>query len=69
MKLTFMRDHVAVRTHDIAGTETLMFQTDFPHGVSTYPNSRKMIDELFAGMDEAVRDQIVYGNAAKLYGF
>lgn len=69
VKLTFMRDMVAVRTHDIAGTETLMFQTDFPHGVSTYPNSRKIVDELFQGIDPAVRHRIVYQTAADLYGF
>ena len=69
MRLTFLRDRVAVRTHDLAGTETLMFQTDFPHGVSTYPNSRKIVDELFAGIDDSVRHKIVYQNAADLYGF
>jgi predicted TIM-barrel fold metal-dependent hydrolase len=69
MRLTFLRDLVAVRTHDIAGTETLMFQTDFPHGVSTYPNSRKIVDELFVGVSHDVRRKIVYQNAADLYGF
>jgi predicted TIM-barrel fold metal-dependent hydrolase len=69
IKCTFMRDLVAVRTHDLAGTETLMFQTDFPHGVSTYPHSRKTVDELFAGIDDDIRHRIVYQNAADLYGF
>ena len=69
IKATFMRDLVAVQTHNLIGTETLMFQTDFPHGVSTYPNSRKMIDELFAGIDEETRDMIVFRNASQLYGF
>jgi predicted TIM-barrel fold metal-dependent hydrolase len=69
VKCTFMRDLVAVRTHDLVGTESLMFQTDFPHGVSTYPNSRKMIDELFAGVSDDVLSKIVYQNAADTYGF
>src|SRR3546814_9841032 len=34
IKLTFLRDTVAIRTHDLLGTDTLMFQTDFPHGIS-----------------------------------
>jgi hypothetical protein len=46
-----------------------MFQTDFPHGVSTYPHSRKMCDDLFAGVGSSVRDKIVYQNAADAYGF
>jgi predicted TIM-barrel fold metal-dependent hydrolase len=69
IKLTFLRDTVAIRTYDLLGVDTLMFQTDFPHGISTYPNSRKMCDAMFAGVDEAVRDKIVYHNAANLYGF
>jgi predicted TIM-barrel fold metal-dependent hydrolase len=69
IKLTFLRDTVAIRTHDLLGTDTLMFQTDFPHGISTYPNSRKMCDEMFAGIDTAIRDKIVYQTAADLYGF
>jgi predicted TIM-barrel fold metal-dependent hydrolase len=69
IKLTFLRDTVAIRTHDLLGTDTLMFQTDFPHGISTYPNSRQMCDDMFAGVDPAVRDKIVYQTAAELYGF
>jgi predicted TIM-barrel fold metal-dependent hydrolase len=69
MRLTFLRDFVAIRTYDMVGAETLMFQTDFPHGVSTYPNSRKMCEKLFAGIDETVRHKIVYQNAADVYGF
>jgi predicted TIM-barrel fold metal-dependent hydrolase len=37
--------------------------------VSTYPNSRKLVDEMFAGIDTAERDKIVYQTAADLYGF
>lgn len=69
IKLTFLRDTVAIRTYDLLGEDTLMFQTDFPHGISTYPNSRAMCDAMFEGVDPAVRDKIVYHNAAKLYGF
>src|SRR3546814_14226272 len=66
IKLTFLRDTVAIRTHDLLGTDTLMFQTDFPHGISTYPNSRKMCDDMFAGIDPTIRDKIVYQTAADL---
>jgi predicted TIM-barrel fold metal-dependent hydrolase len=59
IKLTFLRDTVAIRTHDLLGEDTLMFQTDFPHGIRTYPNSRAMCDAMFDGVDPAVRDKIV----------
>src|SRR3546814_9819924 len=67
IKLTYLRDTVAIRTCDLLGEDTLMFQTDFPHGISTYPNSRKMCDDMFAGVDPALRDKIVYQTAADLY--
>src|SRR3546814_19331991 len=66
--LTYLRDTVAIRTHDLLGTDTLMFQTDFPHGISTYPNSRKMCDDMFAGIDPKIRDKIVYQTEADIYG-
>jgi uncharacterized protein len=69
IKLTFMRDTVAVKMYEMLGDNTLMFQTDFPHGVSTYPNSRQMVDDAFEGMPTEVRDRIAYHNAAELYGF
>jgi len=69
IRVNFMRDPVAVRTWDLVGAETLMFHTDFPHGVSTYPNSRAILDELFEGVPDTVRHQIVWQTAADLYGF
>lgn len=69
IKLTFMRDIVAIRCHDLLGTETLMYQTDFPHGVSTYPNTRQMADEMFAGLSDDARDKIVCKTAETLYQF
>jgi uncharacterized protein len=69
IRLTFLRDLVAVRTYDLVGLETLMFQTDFPHGVSTYPNSRKIAEELTQDVSDEARERIVFGNAAALYGF
>ena len=40
----------------MAGTGTLMFQANLPYDVSTYPHSRKVINELFDGVGSAVSD-------------
>ncbi|ATE66521.1 amidohydrolase family protein [Rhizorhabdus dicambivorans] len=69
VKAAFMRDHVVARFHDMIGTETLMFQTDFPHSVSTFPNTQAFVQKLLAGVDPVARDKMLYQNAADLYGF
>ena len=47
-----------------------MWASDYPHGDSTWPNSRKAIAESGLGtLDAATRNKIVFANAAQLYGF
>jgi uncharacterized protein len=69
VRATFMRDRAALLARDIIGPETLMWGSDFPHHVSTWPNSHAEIDAQFRDVDAAVRDQVVYGNVRALYGF
>jgi uncharacterized protein len=66
---TFMRDRTAVAAHAVTGPEMLMFGTDFPHHVSTWPHSVKSITEELADVPDAVAEQIVWKNAARHYGF
>ena len=67
--ITFMRDRAAVLTREIVGERVLLWGNDFPHHVSTWPHSRQVLDECFEGQPESVRESIVAGNAAALYGF
>jgi predicted TIM-barrel fold metal-dependent hydrolase len=69
IKLTYMRDRTAVLAHEVIGADTMMWSTDFPHHVSTWPSSRSVLDEQFAGQDPALRHQVVCGNVRQLYGF
>jgi predicted TIM-barrel fold metal-dependent hydrolase len=45
-----------------------MWSSDYPHTDTTWPNSRKAIDETLEGVAEEERRKIVGGNAARLYG-
>ncbi len=65
---TFIEDPVGVRERHTIGLGVIMWSNDYPHSDSTWPHSRKAIDEHFAGVPEAERHQIVAGNAAALYG-
>jgi len=49
------------------GTENLMWSSDYPHPVSTWPKSRLVVDELFEGIPDAERDAIVCHNAARIW--
>ncbi len=69
VRVTFMRDRTAVLAAEVIGAETLMWGNDFPHHVSTWPNSKKVLDEHFHDQSPALRDRIVRDNAAELYGF
>lgn len=48
--------------------DNVMFETDFPHPTCLYGNVRERIDAAFAGVDDTVRQKVLWGNAARLYG-
>ena len=64
---TFQEDPVGPATWEMFGEDNYMWASDFPHTDSTFPNSHGWIDENFAKVPGAVREKIVYGNAAALY--
>jgi predicted TIM-barrel fold metal-dependent hydrolase len=49
------------------GIDQLLWGSDFPHPEGTWPHSKKVVDQLFAGVPEAEREAIVGGNVAKIY--
>jgi hypothetical protein len=54
--------------HEI-GVDRIMWGTDYPHTEGTYPYTRENLRLSFAGMEPAEIQQLVGGNAAKVYGF
>ena len=67
IKMTFMRDRAAIKTHEIVGTDSLMWGNDFPHQTSTWPHSKEALDVMFEGQPDDVRRAIVCDNVRKLY--
>ena len=65
---TFQDDPIGPATHEVFGADNYMWASDFPHSDSTFPDSRKWIEKNFAGVPDAVKQRIVYRNAAQLYG-
>jgi uncharacterized protein len=69
IRLTFMRDRAAVLCLEVTGPEMLMWSSDFPHHVSTWPRSRAVIDEQLRDQPAEIRSLLVCGNVSSLYGF
>jgi predicted TIM-barrel fold metal-dependent hydrolase len=55
---------------DLIGIDQIMFETDYPHAESSYPNSAEFARKMFdaAGLDETERYKVLRGNAIRAYG-
>jgi predicted TIM-barrel fold metal-dependent hydrolase len=51
------------------GVDRIMWGSDYPHNESSFPYSREAIAFSFAGVSPADTEQMLGGNAARLYGF
>lgn len=65
--LTFVQDFYGIRNRHDIGIDNMMWSTDYPHHISDWPYSRKIANEMFAGVPDEERYKICAGNAAKLY--
>ncbi len=60
---------MGVTNREVIGVENIMWSSDCPHTVSTWPHSREVVERDFRGVPENEKRQIVLENAARLYGF
>jgi predicted TIM-barrel fold metal-dependent hydrolase len=65
---TFIDDPVGVATRQFIGVDNIMWSSDYPHTVSTWPHSREVVARDLQGVPEAEARKIVWDNAARLYG-
>jgi len=67
--LSFQEDAIGIRLRDTIGVDNMMWGSDYPHSESTFPQSRKILAEILAGVPEDEQAKIVGGNTARVYGF
>jgi len=67
--LSFQEDAIGIRLRDVIGVDNMMWGSDYPHSESTFPQSRKIIAEILAGVPDDEQARIVGGNAARFYKF
>jgi predicted TIM-barrel fold metal-dependent hydrolase len=58
---------VGIQLRDYIGVDNILWESDFPHITSTYPNSWEAAEHSLAGVSAADRKKILFGNAARLY--
>ncbi len=60
-------DPSTISTKDAIGVENILFESDYPHGDGTWPDTQEVMERLLRDLpDEEIR-MIAHENAAKLY--
>jgi predicted TIM-barrel fold metal-dependent hydrolase len=62
----FFRDRHGVASLDTVGIDNTTFETDYPHTDSTWPETKKVAQELMAGLPDDVVYKLVRGNAIRM---
>lgn len=52
---------------EIIGVDNVMFETDFPHPTSLYPDPQSHITEALGGVDKVTLNKVLHDNAARCY--
>ena len=63
----FFEDHVGVRLRHEVGVDRMMWSTDFPHVVTRWPQSLKILESQMRGVPEDERRKMVALNAVKFF--
>ena len=67
--LSFQEDAIGIRLRDVIGVDNMMWGSDYPHSESTFPQSRKILAEILAGVPDDEQAKIAGGNTARVYSF
>jgi len=67
--LSFQEDTIGIRLRDVIGVDNMMWGSDYPHSESTFPQSRKILAEILAGVPDDEQAKIAGGNTARVYNF
>ena len=64
---TIMIDRYAVLNRHVIGVNNLMWSSDYPHHGCDWPETRRVVDDMFRDVPEAERRRICAQNAVELY--
>lgn len=63
-----VRDPLALRMRDLLPADRLLWGSDFPHSVTSFPESRRWIGEIFDGAPDDLRRRILVDNPCEYWG-
>jgi predicted TIM-barrel fold metal-dependent hydrolase len=63
----FIYDRIGLRLRYEIGVDKIMWGNDFPHSAGDWPNSRRVIDDMCAGVPEEEKKRILGGNASGFF--
>ncbi len=65
--MTFVRDSAVAALRHHIGVKNILWSSDYPHADTSWPNSKKSIQEHFGAVAADERYLMVAGNAAEIY--
>jgi predicted TIM-barrel fold metal-dependent hydrolase len=67
--ISFVDDPLGVKmVGNVLDADKVMFGSDYPHPASTWPDSQTVIEQQMLALPDAVRQNILGGNARRLFG-
>ena len=63
-------DEIGLANRDVIGMDQICFETDYPHADSTFPHSKKVVEDICtqAGLNDEERYKLLRGNAITAFG-
>ena len=62
----FFRDDFGLKNIADIGVDNVVFETDYPHSDSTWPDTERFVREMTADLDDETLHKIIRGNAIKM---
>jgi predicted TIM-barrel fold metal-dependent hydrolase len=62
----FFSDFHGLKSLDEVGVDNITFETDYPHTDSTWPDTKKIAEEMVSGLDDETVYKIMRGNAIRM---
>ena len=67
--VSFQEDAVGIQLRHLVGVDNLLWGSDYPHGESTFPKSKEIVERILEGIPEDEKAKIAGLNTARMYGF
>ena len=64
---TFENDRAGVLTTPLYGADRFLWASDYPHGNTTWPDSKQIVDQQFEGVSDEIKRKLTRQNAIDLY--